>query len=391
MIVNKKRVIIISLVIILSLAIAAFFIRKNIHNKIIQTIQNKVTHIIKDGELSYDEVKIKGLFLPKQITFINAAINNSYYRLTSKKANLDLNKNDNYLLSSHESTFYIKNSQQKNKTTTDSQIISKDTISIKLQNNGLKQKLTVILPQKLLVKSIYNSGVFIYNQPKPILTYNLENNKLTDIYYSDNGAKTYDLDNQVVSSHEEAIVNINKDTQQELWQINATLNRQKFLNKTSDKQNLDKELNILLNATYINSTKEKQSFHKNLNLNSLSLKYGNWGVNFTAKLTQDHENLVPYGTANLTINNYKLMVKSFYQKFSKVKLNADLNIPTLKNIQKNSQKLTNNTLEFLQRINNVDSDILTIDIKRDSKAMPYINNMLINKIIDMYQQIYNIE
>lgn len=389
---NKKKIIIfIVTAIILLLAIAAFFIQKNIQKNIIQDIKLQISKKLNNSELLYEKIEVKGLFKPTKVTLTNILIENNNFKFNSDKAIFDLNQDNKYLVSFHHNRFYIKSQKQSDKTTINNQIVTKDSFLIVIEDNNPKRKITITLPQKFIIKTIYDTNIFSYNKIKPQIIFNLENKKFVNINYSDNGGTIYDISNNITSKYEEIIMSLNKDSKKESWKINATLNGQKAFNrKPIEQQNSDQKLNILLDATYENLTKDKQAFYKNITLNNFSIKHTNWGINLTANLTQDYKNLVPYGKVELIASNYKQIIREAYKAIAKIKIKEDLNTPTLKKIQINSTEFASKTIILLQNINNVDSDILTLNFKRESQAMPYINNLLITEIIDLYQQNFDI-
>ena len=273
-VIMNKKIIIISLIIISLLIIATFLIQKTIHGIIIKDFEKGFEKVfannIENTNISYDNIKIKGLFKPKKIFITNLNIDKKNFGITSKKITFTVKTKEHYLTSLHDTTIYIKSSQQKNKTTSNDQIIIKEKILTNIKNNQGKEEVTVKLPQKILIKTLYDNAMVIYNQETPILTYNLENNKLINLSYRDNGSITYNRNNEIIASYKEAIFNIDKNDNHALWKINFTINEQKFVNtKSADKENSQKTLNILLDATYQDSTKEKNLFTKILILTIL--------------------------------------------------------------------------------------------------------------------------
>ena len=150
---NKKKIIIfIVTAIILSLAIAAFFIQKNIQKNIIENIKSQISKDLNNSELSYEKIEVKGLFKPTKVTLTNILIENNNFKFNSDKAIFDLNQDNKYLVSFHHNRFYIKSQKQSDKTTINNQIVTKDSFLIVIEDNNPKRKITITLPQKFIIK-----------------------------------------------------------------------------------------------------------------------------------------------------------------------------------------------------------------------------------------------
>ena len=265
----------------------------------------------------------------------------------------------------------------------------KEKLLANIQIDARKSNYKITLPQKILLNTLYSTNVISFNKKKPIIEINNFDNQLTKLSYQDHGVRIYDEQNNLISSSDDTLLDVKKLENQDIWNINFSSKGQQINKKIADNDDhTNKIFNVKLNANYKDLSKEKNGFYKQLVIAELAILFPKTKINLNADIIQDAQNFVPYGNMDLSIQNYKFIINSFYDNIDNGMI--DNNVPELfTNLINNSEDFKFKTISFLEKINNNDGDNLKLQINRKIGDLPYINNLSINEISEIFNKIYN--
>ena len=389
---NKKLRITITIILALLILIGTvLFFKERAKKQVIAKFQTAITKNLADAQFSYDEINTIGFFKPKSILCKNCTISFKSGNVTSEIVNISIVNNNEFDLEFNNIifTFVEAQSQSPKQSQFSYKIIAKEKLLIYIKDYNKKSDYKITLPQNILFNNLYNTNVISFNKKNPIIKINHTDNQLKELSYKDHGSKIYDEQNILISSHEDTLFNIKKLANQEAWNITFSSKGQQINSKTLDNNNfINKIFDIKLNANYKDLSKEKNDFYKQLVISNLAILFPKVTINLNADIVQDSQNLIPYGKANLSITNYKFAIDTLYNNMSSETTHN--NMPEFfVNLQNNSEDYKLKTIAFLEKLNNNDNNDLTLQIVRQVGDLPYINNLSINEISEIFNQIYN--
>ena len=393
---NKKRLIIIIIIIFAIFAGVIFFFKNSAKNKAITSINTVISNYDKSAKVTYKDLKIRGLFKPKEIICHDLYIAAKKYTIKIETLSAQIISKDKYQLTLHDVN-YEKGGIGYNQTVFSYGVTVKDPI--KISNTETKNNITytAIIPQVFKFNTPYNSSIIKYNKAEtPITIVYSTKGVLQKLQYEDQGIKIYnqsDLtpdEKKLISTTGKNKLTISNEQQekQEKLKLYLKSNDNKIINKTGNSSIVKNSLfGILLDAEYNNDKTQATSFQKTLTISKFNIDFPNMNMSLTGKLIQNVQNLVPFGNLSLSFFNYKEFINLFYNGLATESL-PDNTPKLLKDAQKDTQLKATKTLIFLERLNNSNSNLLEIDIDRISEGFPIINNLSFEEVSKIYHQIY---
>lgn len=365
-------------------------------NKVVSSVRQIVSNYDKSAKLKYEKFEVEGFFKPKAITCYKCKIQSNKLDLSVDKLHIKISENHKYDITLKDA-IYTKGDFNSKQTTFSYKLASKEDVKITYRGSSANVNYSITIPQIISFISPYNSYVIKYNDSQTPLSFHIKDKILQSFQYEDSGLNIYEKqdkdvldDSNHISTTAKNIFNISTEKREDnqVFNIYIKSNDNKLVNKTDVPNKLKNSFfAVFLDAKYYDSSDASSGYQKNLIIRSFDFDFPNIKFHLDGNLIQDKINLVPYGKLNLTIDNYKEFLSNFYDSIAAESLPE--NTPNLlRSMQENTEDKKMKALIFLERLNNSNSDILTVNIARQSAGFPFINNLSFDEITKLYHQIY---
>ena len=145
--------------------------------------------------------------------------------------------------------------------------------------------------------------------------------------------------------------------------------------------------NIVVSRKAISEVELKEQRKELLSsINEGSIKFEDFAVDIKGDLSQDWQNLLPFGQLDLKVHGYKTFLRNF---FDTLELQAPTEHAQLEAYKDHKQQQM--FFDFLEKINGNKSELFDLNIVRNSAQMPIFNNLSFKEVNKIYKDAFNIK
>lgn len=382
---NKKLIISIAVTIFILIigASSLYLVNKKIEETIVSTINDNIKRIEPDAKFKFSEMTREGFLKPTSVSFTDADLIFAHHNLNSKKIIISLKDNQAQNINLKNLIVNIK-VKAENTDGLFHTISFNEESTIDIVANDYSSKYNFNIPNIVHYAKLEKKYIIGFKEKAELLLEYDIVNKLKEIRYKDKGLDIFkeeiSEDNLIATSDNNHIfISRAENENKYLYDINILSDNTSIVTKEEIKTVLeDSLLGFSFQGEFQINKPDKQT-EKILYIDLMQLNLYGFNVEIFGKILQSLKSPIPSGELDILFHDYKLLINSYLDIDNE-------SVPSLPIGEMHDFNFDRGQiLDFLNKLNKTNSDILSLRIRRSEQGAPTMNEMQIKEIVELYQ------